>query len=424
MDKRRWIAHLDMDAFYASVELLRYPQLRGQPVVIGGGRRHQPQPQADGTLRFARLADYAGRGVVTTATYAARDLGVGSGMGLMKAAQRAPQAILLPTDFESYRQYSRRFKAAVAELAPRIEDRGIDEIYIDLTDALGAQEVIGHDPFGGVRALALEIKNNVRRATGLTCSIGVTPNKLLSKIASDLDKPDALVLLRHEDLPARIWPLPVRRINGIGPKAGAHLAEMGIRTIGELAAQPLERLVVRFGRAWGHWLHDAANGRDERPVSEGGEPVSMSRETTFERDLHARRDRAELGAILDELVEQLATDLQRKGYAGRTIGIKLRFDDFRAVTRDQSIDQPTADPRAIRHAAGQCLKRVDLTRRIRLLGVRMGNLSADREGHAWVQAHGGIAPAASPGRAAGHIPTPREAPAADAEPELPLFDPP
>jgi DNA polymerase-4 len=175
MTARRWIAHLDMDAFYASVELLRYPELRGLPVVIGGGRRHQPVLQADGTRRFATLADYAGRGVATTATYAARDFGVHSGMGLMKAALRAPQAVLLPVDFEQYRAYSRRFKAAVAEVATLIEDRGIDEIYIDLTDLAGAQESVAHDPHGGVRAIALEIKNNVRRATGLSCSIGVTP---------------------------------------------------------------------------------------------------------------------------------------------------------------------------------------------------------------------------------------------------------
>ena len=124
----RWIAHLDMDAFYASVELLRYPELQGLPVVIGGGRRHQPVPQPDGTRRFARLRDYTGRGVATTATYAARDLGVFSAMGLMKAAQRAPDAVLLPTDFDEYRRYSKRFKAAVAEVTPQIEDRGIDEI--------------------------------------------------------------------------------------------------------------------------------------------------------------------------------------------------------------------------------------------------------------------------------------------------------
>jgi DNA polymerase-4 len=373
--RRRWIAHLDMDAFYASVELLRYPELQGEAVVIGGGRRHQPEPQADGRRRFARLKDYAGRGVVTTATYAARDLGVHSGMGLMKAAQRAPQAILLPTDFEQYRRYSRAFKAAVAEVAPVIEDRGIDEIYIDLSDLPGAQDSVGHDAFGGVRALAQEIRNNVLRITGLTCSIGVTPNKLLAKIASELDKPDGLTLLTHEDIPVRLWPLPVRRINGIGPKAAAKLAGLNIRTIGELASRPRTALDEAFGRAYGRWLHDAARGLDDRPLVTHGDPVSMSRETTFDRDLHAVRDRRELSAIFSELCERLAHDLQRKGYLGRTIGIKLRFDDFRTVTRDHTVDHATAEYAAIRHAAGLCLKRVDLSRRLRLLGVRVGSLA-------------------------------------------------
>ena len=374
MPARRWIAHLDMDAFYASVELLRYPELKGMPVVIGGGRRHQPELLPDGTRRFATLAGYAGRGVITTATYPARDLGVHSGMGLMKAALRAPQAVLLPTDFEQYRAYSRRFKAAVAELAPLIEDRGIDEIYIDLSDLPGAQDSVAHDPHGGVRAIALDLKNNVRRATGLSCSIGVTPNKLLSKIASDLDKPDGLCLLTQADIPQRIWPLPARRINGIGPKAGAKLEALGISTIGQIAERDRAWLVQHFGAHYGGWLHDASHGVDDRPVVTHSEPVSMSRETTFDRDLHARRDKAELGAIFTRLAEQVASDLQRKGYQGRTIGIKLRFEDFKTVTRDMTVDLPTADAGTIRLAAGLCLKRVDLTRRIRLLGVRVGTL--------------------------------------------------
>jgi DNA polymerase-4 len=371
---RRWIAHLDMDAFYASVELLRYPDLSGQPVVIGGGRRHQPELQPDGTRRYATLADYAGRGVITTATYAARDLGVHSGMGLMKAALRAPQAVLLPIDFDQYRAYSRRFKAAVAEVAPVIEDRGIDEIYIDLTEQPGAQDAVGHDPHGGVRAIALDIKNNVRRATGLSCSIGVTPNKLLSKIASDLDKPDGLTLLTQDDVPERIWPLPARRINGIGPKASAKLDALGIHTIGELAGCERLWLVEHFGRSYGAWLHDASHGVDDRPVVTHSEPVSISRETTFDRDLHAKRDKAALSAIFTRLVEQLAGDLQRKGYVGRTIGIKLRFEDFKTVTRDMTIEAATDEARTIRLAAGLCLKRVDLARRIRLLGVRVSAL--------------------------------------------------
>ncbi len=374
MPPRRWIAHLDMDAFYASVELLRYPELAGQAVVIGGGRRHQPVLLADGTHQFATLAGYAGRGVITTATYAARDFGVHSGMGLMKAAALAPQAVLLPVDFEQYRHYSREFKAAVAEVAPVIEDRGIDEIYVDLTLVPGAQDAVGHDPQGGVRAVAQDIRNNVRRRTGLSCSIGVTPNKLLAKIASELDKPDGLTVLTHDDVPTRIWPMGVRRINGIGPKAAARLTALGVQTIGQLAHRDKPWLVEHFGRSYGRWLFDAAHGVDDRPLETRGEPVSMSRETTFERDLHAVRDREELGAVFTRLAEQVATDLQRKGYAGRTIGIKLRFDDFKTVTRDLTLPQPVADAAAIRHAAGLCLKRVDLGRRLRLLGVRAASL--------------------------------------------------
>lgn len=371
---KRWIAHLDMDAFYASVELLRYPSLRGLPVVIGGGRRHQPAPLPGGGWSFAHLAGYRGRGVVSTATYAARALGVHSAMALMKAAELAPQAILLPTDFDQYRRYSRLFKAAVAEIAPVIEDSGIDEIYIDLTEVRGAQDSVGHDPHGGVRAVAQDIRNNVLRHTGLTCSVGVTPNKLLSKMASEFDKPDGLTVLTHADIPDRVWPLPVRHIKGIGPKAALKLRTLGIRTVGELAAYPAADLVQQFGRSMGQWLHEAAHGMDERAVVTHSEPVSVSRETTFERDLHAVHDRPVLGEIFTTLCARVAVDLQKKGVLSRTIGIKLRFEDFKTVTRDLTLEQPTADARAIRQAAGECLKRVDLTRRLRLLGVRAGGL--------------------------------------------------
>ncbi|MBV8605177.1 MAG: DNA polymerase IV [Pelomonas sp.] len=375
----RLIAHLDMDAFYASVELLRYPELKGLPVVVGGRRQHAPEELADGTRRFARLRDYVGRGVATTSTYAARELGVFSAMGLMKAALRAPDAILLPADFDAYRRHSRLFKAAVAEIAPVIEDRGIDEIYIDLSDVPGIREPVGHDPLGGVRAIARELKNSVARATGLSCSIGVTPNKLLSKIASELDKPDGLTLVMAEDIATRIWPLPVRRINGIGPKAGARLNELGVETIGELAARPLPELVKAFGEHYGEWLHRAAHGQDERPVVTHSEPVSISRETTFERDLHAVRDRAELGRIFTRLCEQLAGDLERKNYVGRNVGVKLRFEGFVTQTREITLATPIRDAAAIRHAAGLCLKRADLTRRLRLLGVRVGHLTRPGE---------------------------------------------
>ena len=296
----RRIAHLDMDAFFASVELLRYPQLRGWPVVIGGGRR-----QVDDALAvkygsteqvpieaFPLLRDYVGRGVITTATYAARQFGVGSAMGMMKAAKLCPQAIVLPVDFDEVRRYSRLFKDTILEIAPLMEDRGVDEVYIDFTEVPGGQR-------DGGRALARLIQRSILERTGL---------------------------------------------------------------------------IAQFGPATGSWMHEAAWGRDDRPVVTHSEPVSMSRETTFERDLHAVQDKAELGAIFTRLCERVAEDLQRKGYKGRTIGIKLRFDNFKSITRDLSLEAHTDDARIIRQAAGQALKRASLNRRLRLLGVRVGTL--------------------------------------------------
>jgi DNA polymerase-4 len=363
-----------MDAFYASVELLRYPDLRGQAVVIGGGKRHQPETLPDGSRRYATLRDYAGRGVITTSTYPARALGVHSGMGIMKAAALAPDAILLPLDFDSYRHHSRLFKAAVLALAPVMEDRGIDEIYLDLTDVPGAQDTVDGDPLGGVRALARRLKAAVHEATGLSCSVGITPNKLLSKLCSDLDKPDGLTVLMPDEIPARIWPLPASRINGIGPKAKQRLGEIGIHTIGELAQASPEHLIEHFGANYGHWLHEAAHGRDERAVVTWREPKSLSRETTFERDLHPRDDRAALSPIFTRLCEQVADDLARKGYVARTVAVKLRFDDFRIVTRSLSLPAATRDAQTIRLWAGRCLKQAPLDQRLRLIGVRMDRL--------------------------------------------------
>jgi DNA polymerase-4 len=360
----RFIAHVDMDAFYASVELLRYPELRGKPLVIGGRRR---AAQESGT--FPTLREYKGRGVITTATYEARAFGVNSGMALMRAAKRAPDALLLPADFDEYRRYSRMFKEAARALAPEIEDRGIDEIYVDLTGLVPAGD------WAQAKELARSIQDTVREATGLSCSIGIAPNKLLAKLASELDKPGGLTVLTEADIPSRVWPLPVRKINGVGPKAAARLEGLEIRTVGELARADPALLVERFGEKHGSWMHEAANGRDERPVVTHSEPKSISRETTFEDDLHPVRDREQLSRIFTNLCVRLADDLERKGYAGRTIGLKLRYEDFETVTRDRTVGEPTRDAGEIRRAAGECLKRVPLDRRIRLLGVRVGGLS-------------------------------------------------
>ncbi len=344
--RERRIAHLDMDAFYASVELLRRPELRGLPVAIGG--RGEPNS----------------RGVVTTATYAARAFGIRSGMALRKALDLCPACVFLPVDFDEYRRYSRLFKAALASQVDTIEDRGIDEVYIDLTDVDGDS-----------RTVAQSLKQAVASATGLTCSIAVAPNKLLAKIGSDLDKPDGLTVLELDDLAIRIWPLPARRINGVGPRAQERLSALGIETIGNVAATSCDLLVQTFGTSYGNWLHQAAHGVDERPVVTHREPQSRSRETTFDRDLHARTDRAELSRILEMLAKQVSADLATRGYVGRTIGIKIRFDDFSIVTRDCTVRTATNDAPAILAAARECLRRVGFQRRLRLLGVRVGHLS-------------------------------------------------
>jgi DNA polymerase-4 len=206
--------------------------------------------------------------------------------------------------------------------------------------------------------------------------VGLAPNKLIAKIASELDKPDGLTVVSDRDVATRLAPLSVRRLNGVGPKSAAKLARLGIATIGELAQADRAWLVQQFGTSYGRWLADASRGIDERPVVTYSEPKSISRETTFERDLHAVRDKAQLTRIFTRLCEQVAADLARKRYVGRTVGIKLRFEDFSTVTRDQTLATPVGEAAAIRRAAGECLKRVDLARRIRLLGVRIGTLEA------------------------------------------------
>ncbi|RKR38154.1 DNA polymerase IV [Paraburkholderia sp. BL17N1] len=361
-DDRR-IAHIDMDAFFASCELSQYPELRGQAMVVAGRRSDAPRTNPDGTREFARLRDYTGRGVLTTATYEARAFGVHSGMPTMQAARLAPDAILLPVNFDLYRTYSRLFKDAIRSVSPTVEDVGIDEVYADLSLLNDESEEI-----------ARKLKSAVFEATNLTCSVGIAPNKLLAKLCSDIQKPDGITILRREDLQARIWPMAAAKINGIGPKANAKLTSLGITTIGDIAACSEQWLIEQFGRSYGAWLRRVSHGLDDRPVVTYSEPVSMSRETTFEQDLHAVRHRRELGTAFTRLCEQVASDLQRKGYLARRIGIKLRFNDFQTVTRDVTLQEPVADAKALRHAATQCLKRVELAKSIRLLGVKAGGL--------------------------------------------------
>lgn len=370
----RIIAHLDMDAFYASAELIREPRLKGLPVAIGGRR----QIEAKGGEAFPKLSQYTGRGVLTTANYEARKLGIHSAMPTMKAAKLAPDAILLPADFEWYKHLSRSFKKAVAEVVPEIEDRGIDEIYLDLS-------TLANGCFDTAIELAAHLKGLVKESTGgMTCSIGLSENKLTSKIASDLEKPNGLSVVRPEEFAEKIWPLPVAKVNGIGPKAQAKLLEISVRTVGDLAAVDRAILINRFGVSYGAWLADSARGIDLRPLSVSSFPKSISRETTFERDMRLPQDKEKLSEILENLCLKLEADLVKKRVRAKTIGVKIRFPDFSICTRDNTVIQPVRTSAEIVVAARAALRKVSFGKdgipsSMRLLGVRASGLISEDE---------------------------------------------
>ena len=259
------------------------------------------------------------------------------------------------------------FKAVIRSFTSQMEDRGIDEVYLDLSEVAGVELDRG-------KVLAHNIKQAVFETTGLSCSIGLSPNKLISKIASDLEKPNGLTLIEAFEIPDKIWPLAVNKINGVGPKANERLANLGIRTIGELAQQPLDLLHERFGRNYGQWLFESARGLDQRDVVTYSEPKSRSEETTFDRKLHPQRDWIQIAKVISAQAESVARGLDRRQYLARTVGVKVRFDDFRIVTRDVTMREANADPVMFRRAASEALARVALERPVRLLGVRASQL--------------------------------------------------
>lgn len=338
----RRILHLDMDAFFAAVEERRNPDLRGKPVVIGGG------------------GDPSSRGVVSTASYEARKYGIHSAMPLRTAFRLCPQAIFLPVDYDEYVRASTRFKAVLHRFSPVMEDVGIDEAYLDLSD-------IDRPP----AEIAADIKRQIFDETQLSCSIGIAPNKLLAKIASDMQKPDGLTILAEKDVPVRIWPMPARKLLGVGPKTEAHLKRIGVETIGQIAALPVERLTEEFGRSWGHYLHEASRGLDDSPVMTHWEPRSMSREMTFESDV---RDWQVIARTMADLTKDVVKALRGDGYRGRTVTLKIRFSDFETHTRSISLKEVTDSEETIRRTVFECLKKVELKRRVRLIGVRLSNL--------------------------------------------------
>lgn len=348
----RRILHIDMDAFFAAVEEKRNPDLKGKPLVIGG------------------RGDPSKRGVVSTASYEARKYGIHSGMPLKIAFRLCPGAAFLPVDYEAYAAVSRQFKEVLHAITPIIEDVGIDEAFLDISDEPDSNEVI-----------AAKIKAGIHEATGLTCSIGIAPNKLLAKIASDMRKPDGLTVLTGNDIEDSLWPLPARKLHGVGPRTEDHLRTLSMETIGDVASLPLEALIEHFGNSHGQYLHEASRGIDHSPVVTHREPKSFSRETTFQEDV---KNWQTIARTIAELTKEVVSDLTSHGYGAKTITVKVRFSDFRTVTRSCSSQETLTGEDVIRRLAFSCLKRVDLAgKKVRLAGVRAGNIrprdSCDRE---------------------------------------------
>ncbi len=334
----RTIAHLDMDAFYASVELRKRPELRGKPVVVCGS---------------------GPRAVVTTASYEARKLaGIHSAMPAATARRRLPDAVYLRPDFPAYREASAQVMEVLRRNVETVEVVGLDEAYLDLTGLFS--------PKATMRRVATEI----RRETGLTCSVGISESRLLAKITSELGKPAGLVVLSRAQALERFGGESPGLVPGIGPKTVVKLERMGIRTLADLGARAQAELEASFGPRSGAWLHARGCLRDETPITVARETKSQSTEITFDVDVG---DHAELEAHLVELAQELCRRLAKRELAGRTIGIKVRLDDWTNVTRSHTVAEPTNDPAVVTPLALELLRAYDPRRPVRLLGVRLAS---------------------------------------------------
>jgi DNA polymerase-4 len=338
---RTVIAHLDIDAFYASVELLRRPELRGKPVIVSGS---------------------GPRAVVTTASYEARRFGVGSAMATSKARRLCPDAILIPPDFAAYREMSERVMALVHAAVPTVEQVGLDEAYLDLSDLVAP------------KAAMRRLQHDVHATTGLSVSIGIGPNKLVAKVCSDLDKPRGLVAMSMEQACAHFAQAPPSLVPGIGPKTAERLKAMGITTLQALRSADPDALRVRFGPRHGEDLVRRAGFRGSTTLSERRATVSRSNERTFDTDI---ADREEMERVLQRLADGLCETLRRKRARGRTIAIKVRLDDFTTVTRARTIDHPVDDGETVGAIARELLRAYGPPRPVRLLGVRMAGFESE-----------------------------------------------
>jgi DNA polymerase-4 len=339
LDRGPRVAHLDADAFYVSIELTRRPELRGLPVVVSGT---------------------GPRAVVTTASYEARKYGVGSAMPASRARRLCPQAVFLAPDFTTYRAVSRKMMELVRSHVERVEVVGLDEAYLDLTGL--------HSPNAAMRRLVAEIE----RATQLTCSVGIGPNKLVAKVASDAEKPAGFVVLTREQACERFAQSPPGLIPGIGPKTAARLAELGLQTLAAVAAAPEERLTARFGPNLGRQLQRRARFESDGEVGAARKVVSESRERTFDHDIS---DFAQLTESLRAMTRSLCDSLARNARSGRTIGIKVRLDDWTTITRARTIGEPTCEYETVAAVALALLTENAPQRPVRLLGVRVAGLA-------------------------------------------------
>ena len=333
-----------MDAFYASVELRRRPELKGKPVVVCGS---------------------GPRAVVTTASYEARKLaGVHSAMPAAIARRRLPDAVYIHPDFAAYRQASKQVMAILRRNADTVEVVGLDEAYIDLTGLFS--------PKATMRQIGAEVK----RESGLTCSIGISENRLLAKITSELGKPAGLVVLSRQEALERFEADSPGLVPGIGPKTVLKLKEMGVDTLAELRARDPRGLEQAFGPRMGRWLHARAHFEDETPIAVVRETKSQSAETTFDVDI---ADHEQLATHLTSLSEELCRRLRSRELEGRTIGIKVRLDDWTNVTRSHTVEEPTNDPAVVTSTALELLRAYAPPRPVRLLGVRVASFAGEHE---------------------------------------------
>jgi DNA polymerase-4 len=344
-DDERRIAHLDMDAFYFACELQRRPELRGKPVVVAGS---------------------GPRAVVTTASYEARKFGIFSATPAARARRLCPEAIFVPPEFEYYRARSRDVMAVVRSHVDRVEQMGLDEAYLDVS---------GIERW---RAAARRLKGAVLDETGLVCSIGIGPSKLVAKVASDADKPNGFLALTRAEACERFAAASPALIPGIGPKTVERLAKQGIERLDRLAATPEARLAEWFGGRLGPQLARLARFEDERPLETERVRKSESRETTFDRDL---RGLGELEPQMERLARQLCDELAEHGRSGRTVGIKVRLDNFSTLTRARTLERPTNELATVHGVALELLRALDLERPVRLLGVRVAGMDR-RDAHA------------------------------------------